>query len=112
MVSLMVRCIICSLTIALASLLIEGTIAQAAPAVDQLPPSAIQRISRDLIRPSSRDFFEQGQRQLEQEVLFLTQRRLLTEGLLQVRQDIKIQQDLQQFERPDLSPSNILPKQQ
>ncbi|MBD2022489.1 hypothetical protein H6F43_20115 [Leptolyngbya sp. FACHB-36] len=93
-------------TIALGFLLLGSSASNAGPAIDRLTPTQIQQFSRDLVRPSSRDFFEEGQRQLDREVQLLTQQRLFTEGLLKVSQDVNLPQDLTPFERllPPASP--------
>lgn len=83
----------------------SAAIAQSAPNPPRLNSSQLQSISRDLFRFDSQDFFRQGQVKLEKEIEQLTQRRqLLSEGILKVDPDLKLQQDLQQLEQPDRSP--------
>ncbi|UBF24097.1 hypothetical protein K9N68_20515 [Kovacikia minuta CCNUW1] len=80
----------------------DAAFAQVRPSV-QLTPAQVQQISRDLVRSNSQDFFQQGRRQMEEEVETLTRKRLfLQEGVLKISQDLSIQQDLSQFERPTI----------
>ncbi|MCL6436852.1 MAG: hypothetical protein K6T90_22115 [Leptolyngbyaceae cyanobacterium HOT.MB2.61] len=61
--------------------------AQAPPPPLRLTPAQIQRTSSGLYRFSSQDFFNRGQRRLEEEIQILTQRRqFLTEGILKIDQ--------------------------
>ena len=91
--------------IAMTPLLLNGTaVAQSRPSI-QLTPAQTQQLSRDLVRSSSQDFFEQGQAHLEKEIGILTQRRLfLQEGVLKISQDLQIQPDFSKFERPNNLP--------
>lgn len=81
-----------------------AAVAQPSPNIPRLNSSQLQSISRDLFRSSSEDFFRQGQVKLEKEIDQLTrQRQLLSEGILRVDPNLKLQQDLQQLEQPDSS---------
>ncbi len=61
--------------------------AQAPPPPLRLTPAQVQRISSGLYRFSSQDFFNRGQRRLEEEIQIVTQRRqFLTEGILKIDQ--------------------------
>lgn len=89
------------LSIAGFTLLLAPTnaIAQTAPNIGRLTPSQIQLITPGLYPFSSREFFRQGQEQLEQEVQLLQQ-----QGLRRSVRDIKvdkidIQRDLQKLEQ-------------
>ncbi|WP_421657642.1 hypothetical protein [Leptothermofonsia sp. ETS-13] len=74
--------------------------AQAPPPPLRLTPAQIQRISSGLYRFNSQDFFNRGQRRLEDEIQILTQRRqFLTEGILKIDQKTLKQPDFSQFER-------------
>jgi hypothetical protein len=82
-------------------------VAQSRPLPERLTPDQLQRFSRDLTRPSIDDFFERGQRQLEREIDILLQRRiLLSEGILKIDPNLKLQQDFNNFERPNLPMDN------
>ncbi|OKH36123.1 hypothetical protein NIES2101_37190 [Calothrix sp. HK-06] len=77
----------------------SNAIAQTAPNIGNLTPSQIQRITPGLYPFSSREFFRQGQEQLEQEVQFLQQQRL-RRSLRDIKVDkIDTQRDLQKLEQ-------------
>ena len=79
------------LTTSLFPLLQSPAIAQP-PAIRQLTPLQIQRLSRDLVPSRSQDFFNRGQRELEREIQNLPKRqRLLKEPVLRVNQDTQPQ---------------------
>ncbi len=85
-------------------LLCNTVLAQTHPSI-RLSPSQMQRISNDLVRSSSRDFFERGQKQLENEIETLNRRQqFLNEGVLKISRDLQIQQDTYPFERLDNLP--------
>jgi hypothetical protein len=74
-------------------------IAQTAPNIGNLTPSQIQRITPGLYPFSSREFFRQGQNQLEQEVQFLQQQRLRS-SVRDIKVDkIDVQRDFQKLEQ-------------
>ncbi len=52
----------------------------AAVSAQSLTHSQIQQIDSGLFRSNSQDFFEQGNRQLEQEIIILLQKLLTSEG--------------------------------
>lgn len=92
--------IVCVLAIAgFSSLLAQSNaIAQTAPNIGNLTPSQIQQITPGLYPFSSREFFRQGQAQLEQEVRFLQQQRL-RRSIRDIKVDnIDVQRDLQKLE--------------
>ena len=79
----------------------SNAIAQTAPNIGNVTPSQIQRITPGLYPFSSREFFRQGQEQLEQEVQFLQQQRL-RRSLRDIKVDkIDIQRDLQKLEQTE-----------
>ena len=53
------------------------------------------------IQNSAREFFEQGQEQLEQEIKILDRRGTIAEGLLNINDDVLPPQQGQLFEMPD-----------
>lgn len=92
--------------IALAPMLLpdQVVLAQSHPSV-RLTPAQTQQLSRDLVRFSSQDFFNQGRQQLESEIKILTQRRLfLRAEVLKISQDLQLQRDFSKFESPSIAP--------
>lgn len=82
-----------------------AAIAQPVPQVPRLTPAQLQRFSRDLVPSSSEEFFRQGRETLEQEVQRLRQpHRFSSDQILKISQDVTIQHDLLQFERPPTLP--------
>ncbi|MBF2067691.1 MAG: hypothetical protein IGS39_25230 [Calothrix sp. C42_A2020_038] len=80
-------------------LLQSNVVAQTAPNIRSLTPSQIQRITPGLYPSSSREFFQQGEEQLEREVQILQQQRL-RRSLRDIKVDkIDIQHDLQKLEQ-------------
>ena len=53
------------------------------------------------IQNSAREFFEDGQEQLEQEIKILNRRGTIAEGLLNINEDVLPPQQEQLFEMPD-----------
>lgn len=93
------------LLLSLGLLLAPWLAAQAAfaqtPPLPRFTPSQLQRITGALYPLDSQNFFRRGQQQMEAEIKRLNQRRLLTEGVLKISQDVLKQPDFSQFERPD-----------
>jgi len=59
-----------------ATLLLSGQAsAHTGQNIRSLTPTQVQRLSSGLFRPSSQDFFSQGQERIEREILLLEQRR-------------------------------------
>lgn len=77
----------------------SNAIAQTAPNISNFTRSRIDRITPGLYPSSSREFFRQGQEQLEQEVQLL-QRQRLRRSLRDIKVDnIDVQRDLQKLEQ-------------
>ena len=57
-----------------------------------LTPTQIQQINSGLFPSNSQDFFRQGNRQLEQEITILLQKRLTSEG--EILEDEKLRSEL------------------
>ncbi len=85
----------------------SNAIAQTAPNIGNQTAVQIQRIIPGLYYPlSSREFFRQGQNQLEEEVQLLQQQRL-RRSLRNIKVDnIDIQRDLQKLEQIKSNASN------
>lgn len=85
----------------------SNAIAQTVRNIVNVTPSRIDRITPGLYYPlSSREFFRQGQNQLEEEVQLLQQQRL-RRSLRNIKVDnIDIQRDLQKLEQIKSNASN------
>jgi hypothetical protein len=79
--------------------------AQALPA--GLSRADAQRITRDLTRFNSQDFFERGRDQLEREIRNLDQQKLTSsEDLLRVQEQLPLPEEVPPSQIPKNAPSN------
>ncbi|MGL5062863.1 MAG: hypothetical protein ACRC62_23045 [Microcoleus sp.] len=69
-----------------------------AVSAQSLTPSQIQQINSGLFRSNSQDFFEQGNRQLEREIVILLQKIVTDEGeILEIDENLRSQLCLSDF---------------
>jgi tripartite-type tricarboxylate transporter receptor subunit TctC len=93
--------------IASAGVVVVQPMAQAQALPAGLSRADVQRLSRDLTRFNSQDFFERGRDQLEREIRNLEQQKLTAaKDLLRVQEQLPLPQELPPAEVPKNRPSD------